>query len=249
MEIKKYNGMMKWLTRPGAPAQKEDMNKKNDMERYVKNINANNKNPGTFQKLVKETEQNTHTVKTLNKFEDRADIKDDGPDILRNMLIEEMNRRELDRDEIRYLMDTKDRSQLKKEKIEPKNQTILKSKNPYPTQATPEQVGQLAERLERNAQMTGSKGPFTKIADNLGKNKPKPKPIVKKDPVTNYTDFKIDPIISDPYSALPPEPNDPYLDQLEARVKANQELNYQEKVRNNSSGLRFFDPIEVKRDD
>jgi len=241
MEIKKYNGMMKWLTRPGAPAQKEDMNKKNDMERYVKNINANNKNPGTFQKLVKETEQNTHTVKTLNEFEDGADIKDDGPDILRNMLIEEMNRRELDSDEIRYLMDTKDRSELKKEKIEPKNQTILKKKTPYPKEATPEQVGKLAERLERNAQMTGGKGPFA--------DKPKPKPIVKKDPVTNYTDFKIDPIISDPYSALPPEPNDPYLDQLEARVKANQEMNYQEKVRNNSSGLRFFDPIEVKRDD
>jgi len=241
MEIKKYNGMMKWLTRPGQPEKKEDMNKKNDMERYVKNINANNKNPGSFKRLVKETEQNTHAVKTLNKFEDGPDIKDDGPDILRNILIEEMNRRELDRDEIRYLMDTKDRSELKTKKIEPKEQEILKKRSPYPTQASPEQVGKLAERLERNAQMTGGKGPFA--------DKPKPKPIVKKDPVTNYTDFKIDPIISDPYSALPPEPNDPYLDQLEARVKANQELNYQEKVRNNSSGLRFFDPIEVKRND
>ena len=104
--------MMSYLTRPGTPKQKEDMNKKNDMERYVKNINANNKNPGSFQRLVKETEQNTNTVKTLNKFEEAADIKDDGPDILRNILIEEMKRRELDRDEIRYLMDTKDRSQL-----------------------------------------------------------------------------------------------------------------------------------------
>ena len=36
-------------------------------------------------------------------------------------------------------------------------------------QATPEQVGKLAERLERNAQMTGGKGPFTKIANNLGR--------------------------------------------------------------------------------
>ena len=30
-------------------------------------------------------------------------------------------------------------------------------------QATPEQVGKLAERLERNAQMTGGKGPFTRL--------------------------------------------------------------------------------------
>ena len=59
-------------------------------------------------------------------------------------------------------------------------------------QATPEQVGKLAERLERNAQMTGGKGPFTNIAKNLGK-----KPIKKKTDV-NYSDFKIDPI-------LPPE--------------------------------------------
>ena len=58
--------------------------------------------------------------------------------------------------------------------------------------ATPEQVGKLAERLERNAQMTGGKGPFTNIAKNLGK-----KPIKKKTDV-NYSDFKIDPI-------LPPE--------------------------------------------
>ena len=56
-------------------------------------------------------------------------------------------------------------------------------------QATPEQVGKLAERLERNAQMTGGKGPFTKIADNLGK-----KPIPKK-PIKPYEfpEFKIDP--------------------------------------------------------
>ena len=87
--------MMSYLTRPGTPLKKEDMNKNNDMERYVKNVNANNKNPGSFKRLVKETEQNTHAVKTLNKFEDGPDIKDDGPDILRNILIEEMNRREL----------------------------------------------------------------------------------------------------------------------------------------------------------
>ena len=52
----------------------------------------------------------------------------------------------------------------------------MKKNNSYPTQATPEQVGKLAERLERNAQMTGGKGPFTKIADNLGRKKP----IIKK---------------------------------------------------------------------
>jgi len=53
------------------------------------------------------------------------------------------------------------------------NKAIGQRDKDYPTQASPEQVGRLAERLERNAQMTGGKGPsaaFTK----------KPKAIIKK---------------------------------------------------------------------
>jgi len=41
--------MMKYLTRPGSP--------KNDMEIQVKKSVENNKNPGTFQKIVKEDEK------------------------------------------------------------------------------------------------------------------------------------------------------------------------------------------------
>ena len=78
------------------------------------------------------------------------------PDLLRNMLIEEMKSRSLDSDEIRYLMDTKDRSEV--------------------PLATPEQVGKLAERLERNRQMTGAAP--TKLKDLEARFK-KPKPFVK----------------------------------------------------------------------
>ena len=78
------------------------------------------------------------------------------PDLLRNMLIEEMKSRSLDSDEIRYLMDTKDRSEV--------------------PLATPEQVGKLAERLERNRQMTGAAP--TKLKDLEARYK-KPKPFVK----------------------------------------------------------------------
>ena len=38
---------------------------------------------------------------------------------------------------------------------------VTKQRPIYPKRATPEQVGKLAERLERNAQMSGGKGPFT----------------------------------------------------------------------------------------
>ena len=103
---------------------------------------------------------------------------------------------------------------------------------PYPTQATPEQVGKLAERLERNAQMTGGKGPFTKIGDNLGK----PKPIIKtKKP------YKIEPVQIN-FSPMPPMPYepiapDPYALELERRVRENIRKTEDEKRLNNSSGL------------
>ncbi|MCH1612826.1 MAG: hypothetical protein L7S72_05975 [Flavobacteriales bacterium] len=98
-----------------------------------------------------------HTVKTLNKFEDKPNVKAKKEfDPLRNMLIEDMKTRNLDSDEIRYLIDTKDRTEL--------------------SEATPEQFGQLAERLERNRQMTGAAP--TKFK-NLEARFKKPKPITK----------------------------------------------------------------------
>ena len=47
-------------------------------------------------------------------------------------------------------------------------------------------VGQLAERLERNAQITGGNGPFTKV-----KKKPETKKPFKPGK-TRYSNFKID---------------------------------------------------------
>jgi hypothetical protein len=64
--------------------------------------------------------------------------------------------------------------------------------------------------------------------------------------------MKVDPIISDPYSAIEPKPVspiDPELKILEDKYKAAQEQKYQEKVKNNSMGLRSFAPIMVKRND
>ena len=73
----------------------------------------------------KSTKMSDHLVDTLNKYEDTPNVKTK-PDILRNMLIEEMKTRELDSDEIRYLMDTKDRSTLPK--ATPKQTAFIKNK-------------------------------------------------------------------------------------------------------------------------
>ena len=73
----------------------------------------------------KSTKMSDHLVDTLNKYEDTPNVKTK-PDILRNMLIEEMKTRELDSDEIRYLMDTKDRSTMPK--ATPKQTAFIKNK-------------------------------------------------------------------------------------------------------------------------
>ena len=83
----------------------------------------------------KSTKMSDHLVDTLNKYEDAPNIQQQvikyspkkvEPDILRNMLIEEMKTRDLDSDEIKYLMDTKDRKELPK--ATPKQTAFIKKK-------------------------------------------------------------------------------------------------------------------------
>jgi len=193
-----------YLTRPATPKEK-------DMETYVKNTTANNANPNTFKKLVKEDEaeamekrgQQTVALRTAaNKLKtNKADY----------VLTEDRN----------GLMVNKNRT------IAVRDSFIAKQFNKaldVEPEATPEQVGKLAERLERNRQMTGAAPtklndlkdrykdkPFTKIANNLGK-----KPIPKK-PMQpfKFPEFKIDPIL--PPSYFKPTAPDPGLARLERR--------------------------------
>jgi len=110
----------------------------------------------------KSTNMKDHVVDTLNKYEDTTNVKAK-PDILRNMLIEDMKSRDLDSDEIRYLMDTKDRSAVPK--ATPKQTTYVKNKvvakpfkkmpktlkfDPTPTVLTPTMIfDPLAEEQQR----------------------------------------------------------------------------------------------------
>jgi len=191
-----------------------------------------------------------HVADTLNKYEDdpnitppknvgeyfkgkgkpKANTKDGGPDILRNILIEEMKSRDLDSDEIRYLMDTKDRSSLNSQKFSNTEQRILAKDNKpntkvtpnYPKQATPEQYGKLAERLERQRQMTGTKSkplkPFIK--------KPKQLELPLEFPT-------LDPIILESMSRVP----DPETVRLEKRYQEIVQQKKDEDFKNATSGL------------
>ena len=77
------------------------------------------------------------------------------------------------------------------------------------TEATPQQVGKLAEKLERNRQMTGAKP--TKLNDL--KNRYKNKPIQKRS--VPLQDFKIDPVL--PLSFFKPTVPDPETIRMEQR--------------------------------
>ena len=148
MKIGEYKQMNAYLTRPGTPEQKKKTEENN--AKYLAERKANTLKKYGLEEAPKNME---------DYFQSKEKEKSKGgPDILRNLLIEEMKTRNLDSDEIRYLMDTKDRSS-------------------YPKEATPEQVGKLAEKLERNRQMTGAAP--TKLNDLEARYK-KPNAIVNK---------------------------------------------------------------------
>ncbi len=96
--------------------------------------------------------------------------------------------------------------------------------------------------------------PLEKTPNNVAQYFTNKKPVVKstvKKTIKPYEPQKIDPFISDPYSAVEPKPVaaiDPKLKELEQKFLAAQEQSYQEKVKKNTQGLRSFAPIKVNRD-
>ena len=132
MKIGEYKQMNAYLTRPGTPEQKKKAEENN--AKYLAERKAN-----TLKKYgLEEAPKNIGEY-----FQSKEKEKSDGgPDILRNILLEDMKTRDLDSDEIRYLMETKDRSQIKKQKISNTEKQILTK------ETTPKQVGKLAKNHE-----------------------------------------------------------------------------------------------------
>ena len=226
MKIKEYQDMMKWLTR-----------KPTDMEIQVKKSVENNKNPGTFQKLVKEDEKqakqkSSKENKQLSFPGMEPQKKKDVFDGLANNFVKNYNLYDAEpggemviNNNGQIMMESELKKQIEKEETK-----YLKSV--YPKQASPEQVGQLAERLERNAQMTGGNGPFTKV---------KKKPEIKKPfkpGKTSYSGFKVDPQLLTPsfYKPVDIDP-DPRSKILEENFKKLVRENEEEKERNANSGI------------
>jgi len=185
---------------------KQKLKADKDMETYVKNTTANNKTPGTFKKLVKEDEamekrgQQTVALTNTARGDLRKQIKNG------NIKREDMLLKEDDNG----LMVNKNRTiAIRDSFIAKQFNRALGVNEP---EATPEQVGRLAESLERNRQMTGAKP--TKLNDLKDRYKNKP---IQKKPIKpfKFPEFKIDPIL--PPSYFKPTAPDPELARLERR--------------------------------
>jgi len=194
-----------------------------NMETYVKNNNANNQNPGTFKKLVKEDVPTTRLKplidieKTLNKYEDDPLEKRGQQTLALNnvgnrILNEQIKRGNIKKEDLilkedkNGLMVNKNRTIALRDSFMAKQFNRALGVNDEP-EATPEQVGKLAERLERNRQMSGAAP--TKLKDLEARYKKPAAIIKKKKPMQpfKFPEFKIDPVL--PASYFKPTPPDP----------------------------------------
>jgi hypothetical protein len=229
-----------------------------NMENYVKNNNANNQNPGTFKKLVKEDEKQVPTTrlkplidieKTLEKYEDDPLEKRGQQTLALNnvgnrILNEQIKRGNIKKEDLilkedkNGLMVNKNRTIALRDSFMAKQFNRALGVNDEP-EATPEQVGKLAERLERNRQMTGAKP--TNLKDLEARYK-KPTAVIKKKKPSKpfkFPEFKIDPVL--PASYFKPPPPDPEMIRLEQNFNRMVEESKQPKGLPGILGLKKYE--------
>ena len=269
MKIKEYNQMMGYLTRPGTLDQGQK-----DMETQVKKSVENNKNPGTFKKLVEEDEaayrkknvqgylpglepekinkpdpsiqqqvinyspkKIVDVEKTLEKYEDDYVSKRGDQTIAltnaANKLKGAANKNDYILKEDRNgLMVNKNRTIAVRDSFVAKQFNNALGVEP---EATPEQFGKLAERLEKDRQMRGEPTNVQRFEKNF-KNINSKKPIKKIKKISKPLEpFKISAVL--PIPTYTPEPIDPRAAIMEARFKELVRKNEEEKFRIKNSGL------------
>jgi len=105
--------------------------------------------------------------------------------------------------------------------------------NEYQPEATPEQVGALAERLERSRQMTGGKA--TNLKDLENRYKQPDKPFIKKKKIST----PIEPVKIDykPFIPIQRPEQDPEMIARERRFNQMQDEMHREKWKRNNTGV------------
>ena len=202
------------------------------LENYVKRTTALNEKPGAFKRLVKENElEDARNKQLMQTAIEKSSTPVKGypkPDIAmekrgqqtialtntaKGHLRKQIKNGNIKREDMLLKEDDNGLMVNKNRTIAIRDSFIAKQFNRAlgvnEPEATPEQVGKLAESLERNRQMTGAKP--TKLNDL--KDRYKNKPIQKK--LAPLPEFKIDPVL--PVSYFKPTAPDPELIKLEQR--------------------------------
>ena len=236
MEIKKYNQMVGHITRPSKstdPTQVERDLAQRQLEKYAVQSDSR----GAWKQFVKDNEAaekqkkldtnlNSNAIDALNKFENSPILKDNiNAKPIQN--IEHPN--QVSFDPTTKLFSNKSRTIAYQNYDDADNYNKkmgFKKTKYYPDQASPEQVGALAERMERNRQMTGSDGRYDK-----------PKAVSKKKKLS--LSFGTLPKLHFTAPAKLPLPSlpDPRLERAERNFNKMLRDNEAEKFRNNNSGI------------
>ena len=244
MKIKDYNQMMSHLTRPSTPLERkisEAKIKKNEVIRK----NEKRKAYGLRPLPVPETQLKPliDIEKELEKYEDdfvanRGKQTEALIGTTNKHIKEQINKGNIKKEDLilkadkNGLMTNKARTIALRDSFMAKQFNRALGVNDEP-EATPEQVGALAQRLEKNRQMTGAKPTNLKEFENRYKQPDKPfikkKKVVSSTPVKiDFSDFKITPIPPHLFESNKP---DPETERMQRRMD---EIQRQSEERKNS---------------
>ena len=200
MKIGHWKQAHSWMTRPDTRSKEEIK----AMETKQKAAEVNRKNKKRQEYGLKPLVDPNKFVELTNLYDGNNFVVDDNGQITDEASLKKRFENEV----------VNKAKELSEDKI------ITKQRPVYPKEATPEQVGQLAERMERARQMNGGDGRY---------NKTKPK--------------KKNPVISVPISNMPvpyiPEPITRTAEDIELEKNFNKMVRESEekKISNQNSGL------------
>ena len=247
MKVKEYNQMMGYLTRPSKSTDPKTV--KLDMEKHTINM-LNKFEPGpdieeetaSQKQLEKLAVQKNHGGKLWNSFVAASEVenKKKKKDIVKFINdkkdkpiqdIEHPN--QVSFDPTTRLFTNKDRTVSFKryDNADAHNKSIgVKNTKYYPDQATPEQFGEMAAKVEKMKQQQGNS---TEMKDFVNKFGGDDKPIIKKKITAAPVIIDFKPIVMPP----PPAKRDPEMDRIENNFNKMVRDNENEKRRNNNTGL------------
>ena len=206
MKIGHWKQAHSWMTRPDTRSKEEIK----AMETKQKAAEVNRKNKKRQEYGLKPLVDPNKFVELTNLYDGNNFVVDDNGQITDEASLKKRFENEV----------VNKAKELSEDKI------ITKQRPVYPKEATPEQVGQLAERMERARQMNGGDGRYNKTK-----------------PIKQIKQMKVDPVISDPVSGLPEsfvyEPIKRTPEEIELEKNFNKILKEHEekKIINQNSGI------------